>query len=274
MAQRNDAGNDAAAFFAAELRRARAAAGPSQQQLASKIAYSPATVAAVETCRRLPTSDFARRCDDALGTGGLLARIQEDLVARRGGLPGWIREWLDAERQAGTLRSWEPLVMPGLLQTEDYAREVLRTGQPWDTAEQVEQAIATRMRRQEILADKNAPFLWALIDEGVLRRQVGTGGTMRGELARLLELAASPAVQIQIVPLAAGAHAGLAGPFVIASFADAPDVIYLDTALSGQIVERPADVHKVRLLYDTLRMEALPRQPSLDLISQVMDSWT
>jgi Domain of unknown function (DUF5753) len=97
---------------------------------------------------------------------------------------------------------------------------------------------------------------------------------MRGQLARLLEAAASPAVQIQIVPLAAGAHAGLAGPFVIASFDGAPDVIYLDTALSGQIIERPDEVARVRLLHDTLRMEALPRRPSLDLISQVMDSWT
>jgi transcriptional regulator with XRE-family HTH domain len=273
MAPRNDAGNGAAAFFAAELRRARAAAGPSQQQLASKIAYSPATVAAVETCRRLPTSDFARRCDDALGTGGLLARIQEDLVAH-GGMPGWVREWLEAEREAATLRWWEPLLIPGLLQTEDYAREVLRAGQPWDSAEQIEKALATRMRRQEILAGKCAPFLWVLLDEGALRRHVGSGATMRGELARLLELAASPAVQIQIVPLTAGAHAGLAGPFVIASFVDGPDVIYLDTALSGQIVERSHDVHRVRLLYDTMRMEALPRQPSLDLISQEMDSWT
>lgn len=112
-------------FFGAELRRARMAAGLSQEQLGQRVGYSAAQVGKVETGERAPSRDFARRCDEVLpDTDGLLARIFA--LARRwdGGYPAWFTEWLRAERQATSLRSWEPLLVPGLLQMAQYARDL------------------------------------------------------------------------------------------------------------------------------------------------------
>jgi hypothetical protein len=227
----------------------------------------------VETGRRPPSLDFAQRCDGALDTGGLLARVHEHVVARES-YESWFREWVEIERETTSLRTWEPMVVPGLLQTADYAWEVLRAGQPDDTDEQIEQRVTARMARQAVLARDSAPFLWAVIDEAAIRRPVGTAKVMRGLLARLIEAARNPRIKILIVPLSVGAHAGLAGHFVIAGFDDAPDIVYLETAARGQISDRPDVVKPCTLAFDSLRAEALGPKASLELISKVMETWT
>jgi transcriptional regulator with XRE-family HTH domain len=259
-------------LFAAELKLARAAAGMSQEQLAGQIAYSPSLVALVETGRRVATADFARRCDDALGTGGLFARMQP--VMALGAFPSWFRPYVELEAAATGLRSWQPLVVDGLLQTESYARAVLRAARPTDDEEQIEQLVSARMERQSILLRDDAPVLWVILDEGVLHRSVGGAGVMREQLDHLVEAARRPKVVLQVVPSSAGAHAGLLGPFVIVSLNATPDVVYLDTALTGQIVERQAEVTALTMLYDTLRAEALSPKASADFVEKVRQEWT
>jgi len=273
-----EAGASPLALFGAELRHYRTAAGLSQEQLGERIGYSAALVGAVETARRMPTEDFTARCDvvDELGTGGALLRLRAHLrdQLHRQVWPPWFREWPSIEREALSLRSWELPVVPGLLQTEAYARALLRGVLPDGNDDEVEQQASARVQRQEILRRQDPPMLWAIMDEGALRRRVGDASIMREQLDHLIEMSRSPKVKVLVVPASAGAHVGLSGAFVIAEFREGPDVVYLDTAAQGQIADHPDIVKACAQAFDTLRAEALPPRASLDLIAEVRDTWT
>lgn len=273
-----EAGASPLALFGAELRHYRTAAGLSQEQLGDRIGYSAALVGAVETARRMPTEDFTARCDvvDELGTGGALLRLRAHLrdQLHRQVWPPWFREWPSIEREALSLRSWELPVVPGLLQTEAYARALLRGVLPDANDDEVEQQASARVQRQEILRRQDPPMLWAIMDEGALRRRVGDASIMREQLDHLIEVSRSPKIKVLVVPASAGAHVGLSGAFVIAEFREGPDVVYLDTAAQGQIADHPDIVKACAQVFDTLRAEALPPQASLDLIAEVRDTWT
>ena len=188
--------------------------------------------------------------------------------------PPWFREWPSIEREALSLRTWELAVMPGLLQTADYARAILRGVQPDDTDEENEQQADARLERQQILARQDPPMLWAIMDEPALRRPVGSRETMRAQLAHLLDAAREPRIKVLVVPASTGTHVGVRGPFIIAEFRDAPEIAYLDTAAGGQIADHPDVVKACAQAFDTLRAEALPSRASLDLIAEVRDTWT
>ena len=223
----------------------------------------------VETARRVPKPDFAQRCDQLLSTGGILVRLVEDLVCRNMP-PEWVGRWLSIESKATSLLSYEPLLVPGLLQIESYARAVIAaSGREVNVDEQVE----ARMERQSILAAQNAPMLVVVLDEGMLHRPVGGSAVMRDQLLHLLELCQRPGVVIQIVPMDVGVYAGLAGGFAIATFDD-KEVAYVDSVLSGEVVERSGDVVTVRRMWEALRAEALPKGKSIELMAKVAERWT
>jgi transcriptional regulator with XRE-family HTH domain len=274
----HDAAASPLALFGAELRHYRTAAGLSQEQLGEGIGYSAALVGAIETARRVATEDFAQRCDEMveLQTDGALGRLRGHMREQlhRQVWPSWFREWPGIEREAVTLRSWELAVVPGLLETAAYARAVLRAVLPDATDDEVEAQASARLERQEILRRQDPPMLWAIMDEGVLRRRVGDARIMRTELTYLIEIAQNPKVKILIVPGSAGAHVGVGGPFAIAEFQDAPEMAYLDTAAQGQITDHPDIVKACAQVFDTLRAEALPPRASLELIAEVRDTWT
>jgi transcriptional regulator with XRE-family HTH domain len=257
-------GHSALSVFAGELRQVRAAAGLSQDQLSEKIAYSSSLVAMVESSRRIPSLDFARRCDEALGTGGVLARLHP-LVAGEA-YPSWFRPFVELERTAVSLRTWEPVLIPGLLQTEDYARAVLRAARPTDPDERISQAVVARLERQAILDREDPPMLWVVLDEAVLRRPVGGAGVMSDQLQSLLITAQRPKIIVQVVPLGVGANAGMTGAFVIASFTGAPDTVHLDSAGTGLIADRADVVASCAFAFDALRADALSPACSFDLI--------
>ncbi|HUK69676.1 MAG TPA: helix-turn-helix transcriptional regulator [Streptosporangiaceae bacterium] len=260
------------AVFAEELKLARNAAGLTQEQLAVKIAYSTALVGAVETCRRVASRDFALRCDEVLGTGGVLGRLHR-LVAGHA-YPSWFRPFVELEAGATSLRSWEPLLVPGLLQIEHYATAVLRAARPADPDDRVQQDVGARMERQAVLASDEPPMLWTVLDESVLRRPIGGPQVMYAQLAYLAEAAEQPKIMIQVMPLGVGAHTGLTGGFVIATFRDGTDSLYVETASAGLIVGRPEAVASCAFNFDALRAEALSSTASLDRIRKVMKEWT
>jgi transcriptional regulator with XRE-family HTH domain len=271
-----DAGSSPLVLFGDELRHWRLAAGLSQEQLGEQIGYSGAQVGAVETARRMPGMDLAERCDKALATGGALVRQLTGLkkFLKNQAYPAWFRGWPNVEREASTLRSWEPLVVPGLLQTEAYARAILGI-QPGTNEDWLEEQVSARMDRQSVLSGDAPPFLWCLLDEGVMHRHIGGVHLMRDQLEHLIEMSERPQVTVQVVPYSVGAHPGVAGPFVIAGFDDAPSILYLDTAAAGQIVETPGLVDQVTLMWEALRSEALPRAASRDLIAKIAEErWT
>jgi transcriptional regulator with XRE-family HTH domain len=265
--------DSALGLFAAELRHARTARGLTQDALADKIAYSPSLVAMIETGRRIPTLDVAQRCDQALETSGVLTRLHRLVAAEA--YPSWFRPWVELEKAATSLRSWQPMIVDGLLQTAEYARAVLRAARPYDRDEAIDALVTARMDRQEILLRDDPPKIWVVLDEAVLTRPIGEPGVMAAQLDRLITAARDPWITIQIMPTAAGAHPGLLGPLVIAGFDTSPDIAYLDTALTGQVVERSEDVRQVASLYDSIRAEALSPRASAELITHVVRTiWT
>jgi transcriptional regulator with XRE-family HTH domain len=260
--------------FALELRAQREAAGLSQEQLAKPMGYSTSVIAKLETCRTIPSPLHAERADVALGTPGTFARLRKAIV--NGAFESWVRALLELEERATVLRNWQPLVVPGLLQTESYAREMIQAGRPGDGDAEIEQFVGARMARQAIWQRESPPppMLFAVIGEAVLRQRVGGGEVMAEQLGRLLDAAAHPRVTIQVMPFGTAAHPGMLGPFLVASFESGPDAAYLDNALHGQITERRKEVARVGLLYDTLRSEALSPRASREMIMKVRQEWT
>jgi transcriptional regulator with XRE-family HTH domain len=260
-----------AELFAGELRRLRVAAGLSQEALAGQIKYSASLVAAVEQCRRPPQRDFTEQCDTALRADGLLLRIREAIMQES--LMPWFREWVAIEQDATALRSFEALVVPGLLQTEGYARAVLGEGGRL-AGDEVEQGVGARLARQAILDRPNPPLLVAVLDYTVLERPIGGPKVMQEQLLHLVEMAHRPKIHLYVVPRSVGAYAGLSGTFVIATSPGGDEIAWIDHQVKGTIVERPGDVLTLRETWESLRAEAMPHRQSVTTISEAAKTWT
>ena len=264
--------------FGAMLAYYRTRAGMTPEQLGARVFVSGSQIRKVEAGTRTPTEDLAKACEgvDELCCNGALTELYEILgeKLKRRAYPGWFAAWPDKEAQARRLRSFELVVVPGLLQAEDYARAVLST-RVGATEDEIDEAVAARLARQKILDREHPPELWAILDEGVLRRPVGGLEVIRGQLVHLAGMARRPHIVVQVVPLAAGAHQGLdGGAFVIADFDDAATIAYQDTAVSGQIIEDASEADALAHTWDTMRLEALPRAASLSLIEETARQWT
>lgn len=249
-------------FLSAELRRAREEAGMTQEQLGQAINYSASMVAAVESARRIPKKDFIDRADAVLDTRGLLGRILKELLSE-GATPEWFRPWLALEQEATAIWTFEPLAIPGLFQTEAYARAQL---------EEDEGQIAARLERQQILTRDNPPppSLVVLLDERVLRYPVGGPEVMKEQLEYLADMAAR--FIIQIIPVNVGTYRHLDGSFVIATV-DGKELVYVDTPARGFVIEAPETVPGMKRRWDTIRAEALSRGQSMELIREVAEQW-
>jgi transcriptional regulator with XRE-family HTH domain len=257
-------------LFAAELQAAREKAGLSQDALAARINYSASSVAMIESRRRTPSPDFASRCDEAFGTPGTFARLQQH--GRTAPYPVWFRPYAEIEAAAAQLRLFEHSLVPGLLQTEEYARAVLST-RPDVTEDELAELVAARMDRQLILDREKPPRLWVVLDEGVMHRQIGSAKIMYEQLLHLADMAVRPSITIEVVPFSAGAHSGLLGACVIADISDGSRVAYLETLAEGFVIEAPSALTDIMLTFDTLRSEALPRAASRDLIMKRAESY-
>ena len=175
MARDLDPGSSPAAFLGAELRRARVAAGMSQEQFSRSLGFDRTVITKAETGERPPSPEVAAAIDEAFPhLDGLFSRLT--LLARRanGRYPEWFREWVDAEQQATTLRTWQPILVPGLLQTRDYARALFQAWQPAASSDDLDTLVGGRIERQAILDRTDPPELLAVLDEAVLHRRVGS----------------------------------------------------------------------------------------------------
>jgi transcriptional regulator with XRE-family HTH domain len=264
--------------FGKELRYYRERAGLSQTELAALVNVSHDVVSKIETGDRAPAEGFPERLDAVpeLDTRGGLARVWGNLRKglRHQAVPGWFQPWRHFEALAATLRSYEPLLVPGLLQAEDYARAILAV-RPGGRRDDLDEQVAARMERQTILERADPPQLWTVLDEGVLHRCIGGPKVMHGQLEHLADAAENPLTTIQIIPASAGGHAGLLGAFVIADLDGSPGMVYLETSAEGQVTDSPAILAHVMRRFDALRAEALPRAASRDLIMKVArERWT
>jgi DNA-binding XRE family transcriptional regulator len=260
-------------FFASELRRARSGAGLSQEALGKRIGFSGEMIGKIENSDRRPSDKFAEGCDLVFpDSGGVFTRLLEKAERSRGVYPAWFASWVDAEHRASVLRSWEPLMVPGLLQTAEYARAIFEAWQAVDGIGETDDLVAARLARQTIFDRPSPPLFLAVMDEGVLYRRVGDSKVMRSQLEHLLTLADRPRITLQVVPAEVGVHVGLLGGFAIASFADeTPGMVYLETPDAGEITKDPATVDKITVTYDLLRAGALSASASRDLIAKVAE---
>jgi transcriptional regulator with XRE-family HTH domain len=261
--------------FGAMVRFYREKTGLSRAELGRRICKSEALVEAIELGHRPATPTVTLDLEAALNTGGALARLREEMrgVLSSHAFPAWFLDWAVKEAEAATLRWFEPLVVPGLLQTEAYARAIFRA-RLRITPEELDELVAARMKRQEILTRDDPPTLWVILDEWVLRRPVGGPDVMAEQLTKLVEWARQPQVVIEILPASLGAHEGLNGAFIIADFNDGPAVGYHESTPGGQLMEQPNDVALLSLTWDTLRTDTLPRAASLAVLEEAATSWT
>lgn len=230
-----------------------------QEQLAAKMYVSKSLVAMVETAQRAPVKDFATAADDALGADGRFDRMRERLL-RGEATPDWFRPWVD-EREATDISWFEALVVPGLLQTEEYARALLESGD----SDQVENLVAARLERQQVLERARVSIV---IDESVLHRRIGGAEVMHRQLTRMVN---SRAV-VQVLPYGAETYRHLDGSFAFASI-DGVKVGYVDTPARGFVLEGPSVGSKLQHRWDVIRGEALPRRQSRELILKAAEAW-
>ena len=191
-------------------------------------------------------------------------------------LPNPYEVYIGLEAGAASLRNFEPSVVPGLLQTADYARETFRNGPIELDPDGVERLVEVRLARQMILTRNDRPRLWTVIDEAVIRRVVGGTEVMRGQLRHLADSAQQGKTTIQVVPYRAGAHAGTTGPFVILDFEEPADpaMVYVETLAGDIYLEERSDVNRYTLAFDRLLAASLHPDDSVQLIEQAASTLT
>ena len=264
-------GREAWVEFAQRLKKFRMDQGLSQERLADRVPYSESAVGHVERLMRKPSEDLTRELEKALGLNGQLLELLPQIHGSLG--PRWFREWPKVETAAHTIRTWEPMLIPGLLQTESYARKVF-IGRPGGTEEEAEKAVQHRIHRQAVFGRPAPPMYSALIDESVLHRPVGGPQVMRDQLQRFLELLNPPYVTVRIVPLKAGLTVGCLGAFEVATLLDGgPDHAYLESAEEGRVTNRAKTVQALIVRWEALSSMAYPVNRSRETIREVMTNY-
>lgn len=237
-------------YLGDELRRARESVDMTQEELAKALHCSRSLVAMWETGKRAPDPEAARRMDELLGTNGYLGRMRDRLVVAESN-PGWFVPWIHYEQEAGELSLYEPLLVPGLLQTPEYAKALLGSD---DRAQ-------ARLRRQAVL---DRAQVTVVIEESVLHRQISSRDVMLSQLTALAEASAC----VQVIPSGTTEYLAYESGFAVAAV-DGAEICYLDTALRGFVVDEPGVISEARRRWLTLRAEALPQRHSRDLIMKV-----
>jgi transcriptional regulator with XRE-family HTH domain len=270
--------------LAAELRRLRAAAHLSRENVEEQTGVNEGTLYRLETARARPQR---RTLVALLDLYGADPSLRSDLlaIAQDADNQGWLRPYHSAlpeeytayisfEAEARFVRNYESLFIPGLLQTEDYARAVITGTLPGATKTEADERVQARMERQQLL-DRDDPLeLWAVIDEAAIRRLVGGRQIMHDQVTHLTDAAEKPNVTIQVIPFEAGAHPGMPGSFVHMDFKDPldPELVYIDTMAGDLFLETDADLRRYRSMFDHLRAAALSPAETSSLLTSAAAS--
>ncbi|WP_145500790.1 helix-turn-helix transcriptional regulator [Streptomyces sp. CFMR 7] len=262
------------AVFAAELRSARelhADGGMTQAELANELRVSRSTVSRLESPSGFIQPEIPALLDRIFGTDGRFQALYEQIESR--GFTAYSLERLKLERTATTILEWSPTVVPGLLQTVDYAYALLRAGFPRASEAEVRARAAARIDRQRLLGGPTSPDLSVVVCESVIRRHVGAPETMRRQLETLLAFTANPAVLLQVLPLDSGAHALMDGSLSILTASDRRVIAYTESIQSGAIIEEPGAVGTLARSYDVLSATALGQAASARMIQKQLEAY-
>ncbi|MEJ3742303.1 helix-turn-helix transcriptional regulator [Actinomycetes bacterium KLBMP 9797] len=262
----------------AELRRRRELAGVTIEAVAERLECSASKISRIETGH---TSATPRDVRDMLEIYGVVGVECDELIqiAREARQKGWWHPYsavltgayVGLEQAANSVRAYEQQVVPGLLQTEDYAKAMIRAARPDITADEVDRRVRVRLNRQSLLTQDDPIDLWVVLDEAVLSRPVGGDAVMRAQLQRLAEAAEQPNVTLQVLPFEAGAHAGMDGTFAILDFPEAgdPAVVYAENATGGLFLEKSEELRKYVFIFDHIRAAALRPEESVSVIEKL-----
>jgi transcriptional regulator with XRE-family HTH domain len=263
-----------------ELRRHREAAGVTIDVVADRLGCSTSKVSRIETGH---TSASPSDVQHILDIYGVEDSVKAELVqiSREARQKGWwhpystvlASAYVGLETAARSIRAFEQHVVPGLLQSEEYAIALIRGARLDDTEQEIEQRVRVRMQRQALLIQDDPIDLRVVLDEAVLSRPVGGEPVMLDQLKKLIEAARLPNVTLQILPFAAGAHAGMDGSFVILEFEEEgdADVVFIDNATGGLFLEKAEELRKYISIFDTVRATALPPEESIEMIEMLVE---
>ncbi|WP_285688315.1 helix-turn-helix transcriptional regulator [Actinoplanes sp. NBRC 103695] len=264
----------------AELRRYREAAGVTIEVVAERIGCSPSKVSRIETGHNSATP---RDVADMLDIYRVGTREAEELVqiSREARIKGWwhpysavlVGAYVGLEAAARGIRAYEQLVIPGLLQSEEYALALIRNARSSDPPRDIDRRVHVRLARQSLLTQEDPIYLWVVLDEAALSRPVGGEAVMREQLRQLVEAQSLPNVTLQVLPFAAGAHAAMDGPFAILDFPDQvdPDVVYVENATGGLFLEKEDELRKYHSIFDDIRSVALSPEESTTVIESLVE---
>jgi AraC-like DNA-binding protein len=263
-----------------ELRRLREEAHVTIDVVADRLGCSPSKVSRIETGH---TSATPRDVKDMLDVYGIAGPESDELVqiAREARQKGWwhpystvlVGAYVGLEAAARSIRAYEQQVIPGLLQSEDYALAMIGAARLSDTPLEIDRRVHVRMARQSLLIQDEPIELWVVLDEAVLSRPVGGDAVMRDQLVRLIEATELPNVTLQVLPFAAGAHAAMDGTFAILDFPEVadPDVVYAENATGGLFLEKADELKKYSSIFDTVRAAALTPEESTVMIARLIE---
>ncbi|MEU3126326.1 Scr1 family TA system antitoxin-like transcriptional regulator [[Kitasatospora] papulosa] len=266
--------SDSLRTFGAVVQALREHAGLSRVELGARVQYSKHTVESVELGRRMPDEVFVERAEEALGNTGALRKAACHLTRGEAGLAAWFRRWARLEREAVSLCTYECRLVPGLLQSEAYARALFENRIPLLTDEQLEAQVAARMERQRMLSERlTVPFHF-IVEEAVLRRRLGGVEVWREQLAYVLERTGPRNLTLQIMPLEAEYHSCMDGPLRLLETPEGRRLAYSEGQESGRLIGDSKEVRVLQQRYDTLRSQALHPKDSRALLERLRgETW-
>lgn len=245
------------------LKQQREKAGLTQQQLAEAAVMTRSHIAHIEAGRRTPSKEDARRLDRALNTGNVLSSF---LPPEDAAVADYFESARLLEQQAVMIREFAYAFVPGILQTAAYARAVLSAAFPPVSEEECDRLLVTRLERAQLLADPARPVVWALLDEGVLRRPVGGAEIMAEQVTHLVDLAVRGRVRVHVVPYGTGAYPLLQSMLTLMQFEDQPPVAYSEGHYMGKLHDSPHVVSRLHDIYHLALSDALPLKDSVALM--------
>ncbi|MFH8288434.1 helix-turn-helix domain-containing protein [Streptomyces sp. NPDC018059] len=259
-------------FFGTELKRRREDAGLTQSALGTRVFVSGGYVGQFEQAIRKPQLDVAQRIDEVLQTGGFFERMCRKLIDDKR-YADYFAAVVELEALATRICEFAPTLIPGLLQTAEYARAVTLAVNPFVTDEYVEEKVAARLERAQILKDAARPEYWVVLHENVLYIPVGGPAVMAAQLDHVAALMRERHVLVMVLPYEAGAHAGMGGMLKLMEFEDAPPTAYTETEYSGTLVDEPAVVKRAQRTYDLIRGAAMSPEASLALVESAAEDY-
>ncbi|MFE2759040.1 helix-turn-helix domain-containing protein [Streptomyces halstedii] len=254
--------------FGRQLKLFRVRAGLDRARLGSLTGYSASTIASFEQGRRIPPPKFIDQADEVLQAGGVLIAGKEEVA--RAQYPAFFRDAAKLEAEAVELHVYANQAVPGLLQTEEYARAIFMMMRPPMYDELIDQRVSARLVRQEVLSSRDAPLASFVIDEAVLRRPIGGRGILRGQLEHILLMGQRRSVEVQVMPLDREENAGMAGPFTLIETKEGRRIAYAEVQNVSRLQIERDRVRALEAKYGIIRAQALTPRESLAYVEKLL----